>query len=85
MKLISDNINDLYATTDLCLAATLCLYIPVDCIEKTPSSPKVTFLFKKTPELNKLLDAYWNRELCVVPQLYFAEIKTLKGRIYQQG
>lgn len=76
-----NDINDYYKTSDLSLAATICLYFPLEAIDKTNPN-KAIFLFKKVDELDELTAAYWRQELKVIPQAYFNQLKILKTRLY---
>ena len=77
--------NSYYETlpmTDLNLAVTcLTLGHQILRIEKlTPN--KVQFIFKKSPELENLIEAYWNNALKVSPLEFADNLKSTKSRIY---
>lgn len=77
-------INEYYSTSDLSLAAAISLTIPVEAVNRINPN-KVQFLFKKSEELNKIIDGYWRDLLKVSPSVYFNQLKTLKARIYSEG
>ena len=77
------NENDYYKTSDLALSAFLSLYFPIDSLDKT-NPEKTLFLFIRTPELDRLIEAYWKRKVQVNPQDYFSAIKNVKSRLYQE-
>ncbi len=76
--------EDIYQTSDLCLAATLAISYPIEAVDKT-NPRKVIFIFKRDSNLNNLLDEYWRQTLKVVPQDLFNQLKNLKTRIYEGG
>lgn len=76
------NINDYYATSDLGLATTISLLYSLEAIDRT-NPHKAQFLFKRSENLNQLIEAFWKKELSVEPQAYFAQLKALKGRLYE--
>lgn len=43
---------------------------------------KSQFIFKKSIELEKLIEAYWNNSLKVSPLDFFNNLKTVKSRLY---
>lgn len=74
-------IEDLYATTDLALAAALCLYFPLVGL-KYLSPKQATFYFEKTDQVLQTVDQYWSHQLRVDPIDYFFQIKQIKSRLY---
>lgn len=75
-------INNYYSTSDLALATALSLFYPLDSIDKSNPS-KVHFLFKKSNDLDKFVEAFWKQKLKIEPQAYFSQLKMIKSRIYQ--
>ena len=74
--------NETIPLTDLSLTVTLLtLGYPILRIEKVTLN-KVQFIFKKSPELENLIEAYWNNTLKVSPLEFFNNLKTTKSRIY---
>ena len=70
-----------FSTTDLALATVISLYLPIEGIDKI-NPHKVEFLFKRTRELDQLIQVYWRKELKVEPQTFFAQLKVIKSRLY---
>lgn len=77
------SVTTLYQTQDLALATTLSLYFPLEGVEKLPNSQKSVFFFKRSNELEQLVEAYWKRELKVEPQMYFTQLRQVKARLYE--
>lgn len=70
-----------YQTSDLSLATTLSLWCPIEDIDR--SNPrKAVFVFRKTPELEKLVDQYFRNEIKISPQVYFNQLRVVKARLY---
>jgi hypothetical protein len=78
------NREDFYKTSDLALATTLSLFHPIEKIEKA-NPRKAFFVFKKSENLDELLEKYWKGQLQVEPALYFQQLKILKARLYSEG
>jgi len=82
MTMISNN-WEVYKTADLALVAVLLLFIPDSLEACDRSNPhKVLFAFRKSNQLDELVDKYWKRELMVEPQAFFNQLKLAKVRIY---
>lgn len=79
---MNQSLNELYyQTSDLSLATTLSLWCPIEDIDR--SNPrKAVFVFRKTPELEKLVDQYFRNELKISPQTYFNQLRVVKARLY---
>jgi len=76
--------NTFFQTTDLALAATISLYYPVDCLDYKDKA-RVVFLFERRDEyIDTLISSYWKGELKVEPKQFFAQLKILKSRIYEE-
>ncbi len=70
-----------YQTSDLSLATTLSLWCPIENIDR--SNPrKALFVFRKTSELEKLIDQYFRNEIKISPQIYFNQLRVIKARLY---
>jgi len=70
-----------YQTSDLSLATTISLFCPIEDIDR--SNPrKALFIFRKTPELEKLIDQYFRNEIKISPQTYFNQLRVVKARLY---
>lgn len=74
--------KDFYQTTDLACAAALSLFLPVEAIDKT-NPRRAYFVFRKSEELDRLLEAFWSRQLKVESRAYFDQLKALKTRLYE--
>lgn len=75
--------NDVYATTDLSLAAALCLDFSLISVEFT--SPKqAAFHFRKSDNLTETVGRYWTHQLRVDPMAYFFQLKQIKSRLYSE-
>lgn len=75
--------TEFYKTADLALVAVLLLFIPDSLKVCDRTNPhKVLFGFRKSKELDALVDRHWKRELKVEPQAFFNELKLAKVRIY---
>lgn len=70
-----------FKTSDLTLATTLSLYFPIVATDRT-NPPRVMFVFDRTPELDRLVERFWRKEITVDPQTFANQIKNLKTRIY---
>lgn len=76
------NMNLIYSTTDLFLATTISLYFPLDSVDKT-NPHKSIFNFRRTDDLDKIIEMYWRRELKIEPQSVLNQLKTIKSRLYE--
>ena len=76
--------NEYYESTDLSLVTTISLQQGITDIKKD-SNGKATFYFANTPELQKLLNAYWDNRLQVEPKQFFSQLKIIKQRLYGSG
>ncbi len=74
-------LTDYFATSELSLSAALiCLGYTPDSLDKTQN--KITFIFSRSEELDKAVQAFWRRELKIEPLAYFEAQRYLKSRIY---
>ncbi len=71
-----------YQTSDLSLATTLSLFAPIEEIDRFTNPRKALFIFRKTPELEKLIDQYFRNEIKISPQTYFNQLRVVKARLY---
>jgi len=71
-----------YQTSDLSLATTLSLFSPIEEIDRSTNPRKALFIFRKTPELEKLIDQYFRNEIKISPQTYFNQLRVVKARLY---
>lgn len=75
-------INNLFATSDLGLVATISLYYPIDSIDR--SNPhKIVFYFKRESDLDGFVENYWRNLLTINPITFFNQLKIIKARIYE--
>ena len=82
MKMIDHTTSShFFQTSDLALTATLCLFYPVELVDRS-NLPRVVFIFKRSKEFDELIDSYWRGELKVEPQKFFNQLKNTKTRIY---
>jgi predicted ATP-dependent serine protease len=74
--------EEYYTTSDLSLATTLSLWYPLEDVDR--STPRrALFVFKKTSQLEKLIDEYHRNEIKVSPQLYYNQLRVMKARLYE--
>ena len=71
-----------YQTSDLSLATTLSLFAPIEEIDRSSNPRKAVFIFRKTSELEKLIDQYFRNEIKISPQTYFNQLRVVKARLY---
>jgi len=73
----------IYKTNSLALASALSLFFPILNIEKDESSNNCVFCFEDNGEIRELISNFWDKKLWVDASEYFAQIKNLKARIYE--
>lgn len=72
-----------YLTSDLALATTISLTFPIEDIDR--SNPrKAVFVFRRSPELEALVDSYFTNQLKVSPQIFFNQLRDVKNRLYAE-
>lgn len=75
------NQNEVFNTPDLTIAATLYyLGFQLEKLEKIDLH-KVTFVFKRTPELDQTVSKFWLKELRVEPAGFLLSLRQLKSYI----
>lgn len=67
--------------SDLTLASVISLSFPIIDVDRS-NSPRVNFIFNRTPALDELVARFWRKEIQVEPQTLANQIKNLKTRIY---
>jgi hypothetical protein len=73
-----------FPTSDFYLSSVLvCLGFVLEGLDKT-NRHRVNFLFRNTPELEKAVQSYWNKQLRIEPLELFESQRYLKNRIYGQ-
>ncbi|MFH0796994.1 MAG: DUF5659 domain-containing protein [Candidatus Omnitrophota bacterium] len=79
---MNTNLNEqTYQTSDLALATCLCLFFPLEGIDRT-NARRVTFIFEKSEDLDTLVNQYWRGQVQVEPQKFFNQLKIIKSRLY---
>lgn len=76
--------NDFFRTSDFPLIATLCLYLPIESIDRKDSQ-RFHFIFRRGERLEEILEKYYRKELQVEPEAFYYAIKGAKARIHGQG
>ena len=72
-----------YLTSDLALATTISLTFPIEDIDR--SNPrKAVFVFRRSPELETLVDSYFTNQLKISPQIFFNQLRDVKARLYAE-
>lgn len=74
--------KDFYRTADLSLAVSLSLFCPIEAIDRPPHSNRSFFLFKRSEQLDALIESYHKGEMRVDPAIYFNQLKIIKTRLY---
>ena len=78
------NQNEVYSTFDFPLATTLYyLGFSLEGLENVGPA-KVSFNFKRTPDLDETIAGYWRKELKVEPAGFLMVQRELKSRIYSR-
>lgn len=73
-----------FLTTDMALAGTIvAVGYPLDHLENLDQK-KVTFVFRKEPNLDAIVQSFWNDSLTVNPKRYFYALKEIKSRLYNE-
>lgn len=76
--------TEYYSTSDLFCAVTVSLWFPLDSINKTNPN-RAEFTFKREPQLDSLIEAYWRGDLKVEPKQFASQIKIIKSRLYDRS
>ena len=76
--------QDFFRTSDFPLIVTLNLSLPIEGIDFT-NSQRFQFIFRRTEQLENLLEGYYRKELRVEPEAYYYAIKGIKARIHSQS
>jgi len=72
-----------YLTSDLALATTISLNFPIEDIDRT-NPRKAVFVFRRSPELEALVDSFFTNQLKVAPQIFFNQLRDVKARLYAE-
>jgi hypothetical protein len=78
---MTTNEKEVFFTSDLALIVTLSLYFPIESTELI-GNKKISFVFQKSPELDRIVDLYWRGDIRIEPQQFFNQLKVIKTRIY---
>ena len=70
-----------FKTSDLTLATTLSLHFPIIKLERL-NPHKVVFVFDHFPDLDQMVEQFWQNKLYVEPLQFASQLKNLKTRIY---
>lgn len=72
-----------YLTSDLALVTTLSLKFSIEEIDR--SNPrKAVFVFRRSPELEELVDQFFSNKLQISPQVFFNQLRDVKNRLYAE-
>ena len=72
----------IFISSELSLVAALVAWnFPIHSIDKSEFK-KVSFIFQKTPELSRAVEAFWNETDYIAPKKYFYALREVKSRIY---
>jgi hypothetical protein len=74
--------NNLYKTTDMSLAVVISMRYTVKELQNIAG--RGVFIFDNSPELQEMVDAFYNHQLTVDPLTLFEAQKTIKNRLYSQ-
>jgi hypothetical protein len=75
--------SEVFGSSDLAQVATLAMYFPIEAMDRGKSG-KVSFFFKRSAELDVLLEEYWRGDIQVEPKAFFNQVKIIKSRLYGQ-
>lgn len=78
---ITETEKSTFASSDLALVTTLSLYFPIERIERQ-NPRKAQFIFIRTPQLDDLIEKFWQKKLLIEPARYFDNLKSIKNRLY---
>lgn len=77
-------LNDYYSTSDLALATAISLWHPIEVIDRTNPN-KAEFLFKREDGIDKVIEAFWKRQLKIDALTFFNQLKAVKAQLYERG
>lgn len=70
-------------TSDLSLVGAIQLYdYQIEALDRS-NPEKIIFIIGRDDELDKLIEAFWKRQLRVEPVAFFESLKLTKSRIFQ--
>ena len=73
--------EDIYATSDLALATVISLSHPIEEVDRL-NPRRAEFLFRRTADLDRVVELYWKGLLQVEPQEFFNQLRIVKARLY---
>ena len=77
--------NKEFITSDIALSASLvCLNFKLLYLDRSGSSSNIKFVFENKPEIEKVVNQYWNNELLINPRSLFDNYKMLKKRLFSE-
>lgn len=76
-------INDCFRTPEFSLAVCLLHFgFPIEEFDRDPKTPpKLTFVFLRTEELEKVVESFWKKELRIEPTAFYNISRELKSRM----
>lgn len=78
-----DENTNVYLTSDLALASAINMHIPMESIDRT-NPRKAIFVFKRSVDLEKIVDLFFRNEMRVTPLSYFNQLREIKARLYSE-
>ena len=75
--------EDFFSTADLSLASAIFLFHPLEAVD-SQNPRRAEFLFKRSQELDELIEKYWRGELRIDPRAYFDALRSIKARLYDR-
>jgi len=75
--------NTYFESSDLPLITTISLFYPIDSIDRR-NPQRIVFHFKRDNNLDRLIEAYWKKQIKIEPQAYFNQLSVIKTRIYSK-
>lgn len=80
---LGDNANSFYSYDMGLSAALIAVGFSLVSMDRTDRK-KTQFIFKRKPDMEREIEAYWSKELLVPALTYFDTLKMLKSRIYSE-
>lgn len=73
--------EDYYRTSDMALAAVISLSHAIEEVDRQ-NPRKAQFIFRRTDDLDQVVDSYWKGQIQVEPQQFFNQLRVVKARLY---
>ena len=80
---LGDNINYFYSYDMGLSAALIAVGFSLVSLDRTDRR-KTQFVFKREPDMEREIEAYWSKQLQVPALTYFDTLKMLKNRLYSE-